>query len=276
MIITSEWFEIDLFKNILRFKNPKQTFYPKDDLIAELLWQDNRPFVDTVNRSKFQGLIANGYSSCQITKTGWKIRPEITNDSEQIVLCMLIDSMYAYPPSDSGNCDLNDINNLKSWVEFCHRRARAYAEKHDLSVDETGGLTIKFESEQDKKSLLPDLAFSEEQDKNTDSKESDENTQAVIFKSEASGKANIELINGRNWVKIAEPGEIRFYTAVDKKDSLCFTFDLESNDGETRFCTSPSKETEQKIIQLIYHILETVSITPSNRLQKYLKHKGFE
>ena len=276
ILVTSNWYEIDLFKNILRFKNPKQTFHPKDELIADLLWQDNRPFVDTVNRSKFQGLIANGYSSCQITKNGWKLKPNIENESEQVVLCMVVDSMYAFPLNEKKDCDLNDINNLKSWVEFCHKRSRAYAEKHNLSVDDNGGLTIRFEGDDKKELLLSDLSFVEEQEKNTRSKLSKGNSQPAIFKSEATGRAKVELINGRNWIKITEPGEIRFYTATDKRDSLCFTFDLESKDGESRFCTSPSKELEQKIIQLIFSLLETVSVTPSNRLKGYLQNKGFD
>ncbi len=263
----SPWYEIDLFRSILRYRNPEQTFFPNDDIVTEMFWQDNRPFVDTINKNCYQGIIDNGYGSCQITRTAWEFNPGIPTSSDRVVLSMGVEVMCVYEQEGELPCDLNDVKKLKIWVENCHQKRRGNAEKYDLSIDDEGLLSIGFINEEGEEIIhsLTEESIDEPVE---------ESMLPQIFQSEEPGRASIELINGRNWVKIIEPGVVSFYTAIAEKDALCFDYCLESIDAGVSLSTSPSASLQQKMQTFIYDLLATVVVTPSNRLQDFLKNKG--
>ncbi len=265
------WYEIDLFRSILRFKNPKQTFFPSDQLITDLFYQDARPFIDTINKPNFRGLIANGRSSCDVTKTGWEFNPTAQLDSDRVVLTMDVEVMCAYPREGEVERDLNDIQALKSWVDYCHKQCRVHAEQYDFVKSDDGMLSVEFlNALEDEETQAPALPHQSSRSKAKSNKE------IAPSQTHESNRAKTQTINGRNWVKIKEPGELHYYTAIAKKDALCFSFERLASDGDTQLCTSPSAELEQKIQAFIVTLLETVTITPSKRLQTFLKNKGVE
>ncbi len=254
------WCEIDLFKSVLRFRCPKQTYFPSDDIAQ--IWQDYRPFVDTLTQADFKGFRTGGPGIAVLLDTGWEFKPSVWSNEGCIVLKMSVNVFTLSTADRKAGREFNDADELIKWVNaYSQGRADFFAQWNFIQHDD-GMLSFGLNEPLDNNNKSLKNALSEQA-----------NAAQNAPTTHQMGNAQIKYINDRQWVIIKVATEIYFYTIIAKEDVLCFRFKLDK--GEiTPQQGSPSHDKLNKIERYIESILASVDLTPSNRLSGYLKDKG--
>lgn len=243
-ITSAPWNEIDLFHSIMRFRNPKPTMAFNFTSPYYYSGKHHCRFVDTFTKKDYIEVVSGNRSVCFVYNTGWLFKPSRWLNKNRVIIeqSILIFGLSSQD-NDKGR-DIRSTEALSAWVQESHLTRRAMFDKVHCVQRDNGMMSVEFND----KAALPSTSLTE---------------QSSIQSHE---------INGRQWVQANEPNKVYFYTPIAKEDALCFSFMISSGEevGESFVI---SLDMQKQITTFMHAMLDTVSLTPSTRMEAFLKGK---
>ena len=243
-LASTPWNEIDLFHSIMRFRNPKPTRTITGTSPFCYSDKNHCRFVDTFTKKDYIDVVNGNRSVCFVYNTGWLFKPSRWLNKNRVTVDLSINIFGLSSQDNDSGCDLRSIETLSAWVQEANLTRKAMFDKVNCVQHDNGMMSVEF------------------------------NDQPALPSSPLAEPSSLQRhkINGLHWVQANEPNQVCFSTPISKEDALCFSFMVYSGEAVGVPFTI-SSEMQKQITAFIHAMLNSVSLTPSTRMDAFLKGK---
>ena len=126
------YFEILLFRSVLRFKNPPCNLALKADLFGNK-GTDKRPFVNTASKSGYLCDEDIGLWYETFYATGWQFFPKGWFKPAYATLNLWVTGLAVVPTEQAQFSDLMNLSTARAWIAHYYRRRQQMYEEMSLS-----------------------------------------------------------------------------------------------------------------------------------------------
>ncbi len=237
--------KIDLFRWNLAFRCPKATY------VSEHVRWFQPLFVDTYTKGSVKKPESE-HGTKELMTTGWQFRPSIRSDADCIKLRLSVKLECRSQNESEQKLNLLDIDTLVSWVAVSYQEQLAKASLVSMFRGTDGTIALEFNDK-------------------------DEVKNRIANESSLKGIVRQVEIKNKDFVFFQIGSEMHYYFAISEEDTICFNYSLSNFDSHPLdLDNSDNSERLNKINQFIIYMLETIKLTPSNRLQALLDSKNIQ
>lgn len=243
---SAPWYQVDLFRCLLKFRCPHPTYQNSSGHD----WYQP-PFVDTYTLGSMP-TPDDSHGKKNIMMTGWQFKPNVHSDNNCIVLKLSVNVECLSKAEQQLQIDLTQPGSLLPWVKSGYQEKQAQAAMYDMFMGTDGTMAIEFNDKETVQQRISDSTLLGE-----------------IVKTIEIGK--------REWIYFQVGSDMYYYTPLAKEDALCFRYNLTNIQGfSLPLDNTVNDERLTNINIFIMAMLNSVNLLPSQRLKKFLKNKGIK